>query len=52
VFLSQVNNSFASGSPTPDLVESDITYTAQGGHPGGGPWCVHRGDLVVHPGLE
>jgi multiple sugar transport system substrate-binding protein len=29
VFLSQVNNSFASGSPTPDLVESDITYTAK-----------------------
>lgn len=29
VFLSQVNNSFAAGSPTPDLVESDITYTAK-----------------------
>jgi trehalose/maltose transport system substrate-binding protein len=29
VFLSQVNNAFAAGSPTPDLVESDITYTAK-----------------------
>jgi multiple sugar transport system substrate-binding protein len=29
VFLSQVNNSFAAGSPTPDLVESDVTYTAK-----------------------
>ena len=29
VFLSQVNNSFAAGSPTPDLIESDVTYTAK-----------------------
>jgi multiple sugar transport system substrate-binding protein len=29
VFVSQVNNAFAAGSPTPDLVESDITYTAE-----------------------
>ena len=29
VFLSQVDNAFAAGSPTPDLVESDITYTAE-----------------------
>jgi multiple sugar transport system substrate-binding protein len=29
VFLSQVNNSFASGASTPDLVESDVTYTAK-----------------------
>jgi multiple sugar transport system substrate-binding protein len=29
VFLSQINNSFAAGSPTPDLVESDVTYTAK-----------------------
>jgi multiple sugar transport system substrate-binding protein len=29
VFLSQVDNSFEAGSPTPDLVESDITYTAK-----------------------
>ena len=29
VFLSQVDNAFAAGSATPDLVESDITYTAE-----------------------
>jgi multiple sugar transport system substrate-binding protein len=29
VFLSQVNNSFAAGSSTPDIVEGDITYTAK-----------------------
>jgi multiple sugar transport system substrate-binding protein len=29
VFLSQVNNSFASGASTPDLIESDVTYTAK-----------------------
>jgi multiple sugar transport system substrate-binding protein len=29
VFLSQVNSAFAAASPTPDLVESDITYTAE-----------------------
>ena len=29
VFLSQVDNAFAAGSPAPDLVESDITYTAE-----------------------
>jgi len=28
-FLSQVNYAFAADSPTPDLVESDITYTAK-----------------------
>jgi len=28
-FLSQVNNAFAASSTTPDLVESDITYTAK-----------------------
>jgi multiple sugar transport system substrate-binding protein len=28
-FLSQVNNAFAAGSATPDLVESDVTYTAE-----------------------
>jgi multiple sugar transport system substrate-binding protein len=27
-FLSQVDDAFAAGSPAPDLVESDITYTA------------------------
>ena len=29
VFLSQINNSFAAGASTPDLVESDVTYTAK-----------------------
>ena len=29
VFLSQVDDAFAAGSPAPDLVESDITYTAE-----------------------
>lgn len=29
VFLSQINNSFSAGASTPDLVESDITYTAK-----------------------
>jgi multiple sugar transport system substrate-binding protein len=29
VFLSQVNNSFAAGASTPDLIESDVTYTAK-----------------------
>ena len=29
VFLSQVDSAFAAGSPAPDLVESDITYTAE-----------------------
>jgi multiple sugar transport system substrate-binding protein len=28
-FLSQVDDAFAAGSSTPDLVESDITYTAE-----------------------
>jgi multiple sugar transport system substrate-binding protein len=29
VFLSQINNSFSAGASTPDLVESDVTYTAK-----------------------
>jgi len=29
VFLSQLDNAFSAGAPTPDLVESDITYTAE-----------------------
>jgi multiple sugar transport system substrate-binding protein len=29
VFLSQINNSFSAAASTPDLVESDITYTAK-----------------------
>jgi len=29
VFLSQVNNAFAAGSSSPDVVESDVTYTAK-----------------------
>jgi trehalose/maltose transport system substrate-binding protein len=29
VFLSQVNNAFAAGASSPDVVESDVTYTAK-----------------------
>lgn len=28
-FLQQVGNAFIAGSPTPDLIESDVTYTAK-----------------------